>query len=202
MKKLIAIFGLLASSFSFGADWVYIGSSKAQDKFYVDFDYYNYNKISNKVRLWYKVEERHNEGYYTEQKTLAEYYCGDDRSKALSAIYYYPNGGVRKTFESNYLTESTAVFPDTSGEDIYKVACGTPGKGLDFKYLELDVFDDYANYRRASYAYIRQKAPQNPLDNIAPNLDLKNYTNYNDYSNDVKKELIKIRLSNIKKQYR
>ena len=44
MKRLILICGLLASSFSFGADWVFVTeTSDADEDYYVDKSYYKYN---------------------------------------------------------------------------------------------------------------------------------------------------------------
>lgn len=197
MKKIILVCGLFVSSFGFGADWVYVGSSKVQDKFYIDFDYYNYDKINNKARLWYKVEEKRNGGHYTEQKTLTEYHCGSSRSKALSAVYYYPNGEVRETFESNYLTQSTVVFPDTTGEYIYKVACGTAGKGLDFKDKSIDEMDDFHEYERARFAYMREKMPVDTTKGFIPRLSIGNYSSYSEFARDEKREMDKIRERNI-----
>lgn len=195
--------GLLASGFSFGADWVYVGSSKSGDKFYIDFDYYDYNKRSNTTRLWYKIEENNNGVYYTQDKTFAEYYCGGvGRFKVLSALYYYPNGDIRKSFEANYHTQSEAIFPDTTGEFLYKVACDTPGKGLDFKHPSLINFDDYLEYVRAKYAYIRQKLPSNQEYNPTKNINIENYSDYDDYIKDVNRELRRVRLDNIAKNYK
>lgn len=211
MKKLILVCGLLTSGFSFGADWIFIGSSKGGDKFYIDYDYYNYDKKSNVVKLWYKVEEKHNGVYYTEEKTLAEYYCGGNgRSKVLSAVYYHPNGEVKNTFESNYYTESTVVFPDTTGEFLHKVACGTPGKGLDFKYLNLEQFDSYYEYIRAQNAYLREPLPQGEndlMENFVPNIKIENYYKNNkvdidQYNQDRGDALKKIRQRNIQKKYK
>lgn len=197
MKKIILICGMLISTLSFGADWVYVGSSKVGDKFYIDFDYYNYDKINNKTRLWYKVEEKRNGEYYTEQKTLAEYYCGRGQSKVLSAVYYHPNGEVRKNFESNYLSQPMVVVPDTTGEQIYSVACGTPGKGLDFKDKSIDEMDNFEEYKRARFAYMREKMPVDYTKNLVPSLNIKNYSNYNEFAHDERKEMNKIRERNI-----
>lgn len=200
MKKLILICGLLTSGFSFGADWVYVGSSKSGDKFYIDFDYYDYNKRTNTTRLWYKIEENNNGVYYTQDKTFAEYYCGGvGRFKVLSALYYYPNGDIRKSFEANYHTQSEVIFPDTTGEFLYKVACDTPGKGLDFKDKSIDEMDNFYEYERARFAYMREKMPNSIPRNLVPNLNITDYDSYSDFIRDEKKEMDKIRIKNIQK---
>jgi len=199
MKRLILICGLLASGFSFGADWVYVGSSDSGDKFYIDFDHYDYDKRSNAVKSWYKVDKYLNNKYYTEQKTLVENYCGSGRSKTLSAVHYHPNGGVKKTFESDYLTQSTRVFPETTGEFLYKVACDTPGKGLDFKDKSIYEIEDYHEYKRARFAYMREKMPEDTLKGFVPSLNVADYDSYSDFSHDEKKEMDKIRMRNIQK---
>lgn len=199
MKKVIFISGLLASTICFGADWVYVGSSDGGNKFYIDFDYYDYDKRGNTVKLWYKVDKYHNGRYYTEQKVFAEHYCSSSRFKTLSAVHYYPNGVVSKTFESDYLTQSTRVFPETTGEFLYKVACDTPGKGLDFKDKSIEEMDNFYEYERARFAYMREKMPNSIPRNLVPNLNLTDYDSYSDFSRDEKKEMDKIRIRNIQK---
>lgn len=199
MRKLILISSILASSFSFGADWVYVGSSDSGDKFYVDFDYYDYDKKINTVKSWYRVDKYLNGRYYIEQKTLAEHYCRSSRSKTLSAVHYHPNGSVGKTFEADYLTQSTRVFPETTGEYLYKVACDTPGKGLDFKDKPIDEMDNFNEYERVRFAYMREKMPNSIPRALIPSLNILDYDNYSDFSRDEKKEMDKIRIKNIQK---
>lgn len=213
MKKIILICGLLVSSYSFSANWVYVSSSKTQDKFYIDYSFYKYDKNNNTVDLWFKVEEINKGIYYTEQKTLVKHYCGSNRTKELSSVYYYPSGGIKNTFESNYNTQSSIVFPDTPGEKLINVACATPGKGLDFKEPKIEDFDDYNEYVRANYAYVRITPPDasNTMAiemNLAPEVKAEDYQNYDGalgfqkYTKDRSDALKKLREKNIQKQYK
>jgi hypothetical protein len=202
MKKLILICGLLASGLSFGADWVFATSSKDGSSYYIDYDYYKYDKVLNTSDIWYKVEEISGGKSYTERKALTKYNCKYKEYKDLSIATYLPSGSTKDTYSSNYYSEYRTVFPDTVGEDLYNVACGTPSKGLDFKYPDLVNFKAYPEYVRAKYAYIRQKLPENQDYNPTKNTNIENYTDYSDYLNDLKKELSKIRLDNIAEQYK
>lgn len=202
MKRLILICGLLASSFSFGADWVFVTSSQNNSKYYIDYDYYKYDKTLNTSELWYKVEDVGVSKPYTERKVLTKYNCKDKESKDLSIVTYFPTGNVKDTYSSNYYSEYKTIFPDTVGEDLYNVACSTPNKGLDFKYPSLVNFDDYLEYVRAKYAYIRQKLPSNQEYNPTKNINIENYSDYDDYIKDVNRELSRVRLDNIAKNYK
>lgn len=202
MKKLILICGLLASGLSFGADWVHVGSDSTGLKFYIDYDYYNYSKTISTVDLWYKVNKESNSKSYTSQKALTRYDCNNKKYKNLSVATYYPSGTVVDTYEHNPLASAyRMVFPDTIGEALWGVACDTPGKGLDFKYPNLEGFDDYSEYIRATYAYARAKQPQGgtSLSQLTPNIKVESYSDYIDYLIDRKKELDKIRIRNIQK---
>lgn len=202
MKKLILICGLLASGFSFGADWVYVTNSKDGSRYYVDYDYYKYDKTLNTSELWYKAEEVSNGNPYTERKALTKYNCKHKEYKDLSIATYFPSGSIKNTYSSNYYSEYRTIFPDTVGEDLYSVACGTPNKGLDFKYPSLINFDDYPEYIRAKYAYIRQKLPDNQEYNPTKNINIENYSDYDNYIKNVDRELMRIRLDNIAKNYK
>ncbi|MCM1964198.1 hypothetical protein NCY62_13735 [Acinetobacter pittii] len=202
MRRIVLVCGLLASGFAYSADWVYVTKSKDGEKYYVDYDYYKYDKKSNNSELWYKVEGINNGNSYTERKVLTKYSCNSKLYKDLSIATYFPSGMVKDTYSSNYYSEYRTVFPDTVGEELYKVACDTPEKGLDFKNLNIEMYDDYQDYIRAKYAYTRQKMPDNHDYNPAKNIKIENYANYGDYIKDVNKELNRIRLENIEKNYK
>ncbi|OFD28395.1 hypothetical protein A1D07_06425, partial [Acinetobacter baumannii] len=146
MKRIVLVCGLLASGFAYSADWVYVTKSKDGEKYYVDYDYYKYDKKSNNSELWYKVEGINNGNSYTERKVLTKYSCKSKLYKDLSIATYFPSGMVKDTYSSNYYSEFRTVFPDTVGEELYKVACDTPEKGLDFKNLNIEMYDDYQDY--------------------------------------------------------
>ena len=71
MKRLILICGLLASSFSFGADWVFVTeTSDADEDYYVDKSYYKYNSKTGVSEVWYKQSRFEGLQEYIASKTL------------------------------------------------------------------------------------------------------------------------------------
>ena len=203
---------MLASGASFGANWIYIGSDSTDSKFYIDYDYYKYSKTINTVDLWYRVDSESNGKSYTSQKTLTRYDCNNKKYKDLSRVNYFSSGIVSDTYEHHpSLSEYRVVFPDTMGEVLWGVACGTPSKGLDFKYKEIGDFDNFNEYMRAQYAYLRERPPQEKNDlikNFTPSVKIENYYDDNNkidfdrYNQDKDDALKKLRDQNIKKQYK
>ena len=201
MRKFILLCGMIVSNLSFGADWVYIGSSKSGDKFYIDFDFYQYDKKTNSTLVWTKTNERLNQNYYTRQKNLTKYYCKDKSFITSNLVTYYPDGNVKSSVSGYALNfdKTSIIVPDTLNENIWNIACGTPAQGLDFKYPDIEDFDDYAEYNRARYAYIRLKSPHDSqsIFRLVSNVKIENYNNYPEYERDIKNELDKIRMKNI-----
>lgn len=205
MKKIALTWLIsLVCGGAYAADWVAIGNGQDGYAYYVDFDYYKYDKKTNAADMWFKKERANGSTYFTQKKSLSRFYCDSKTYRTLSAITYLASGDVENTYRDNYLIPAETVFPDTTGELLWDVACGTPAKGLDFKYANLEDFSDYQEYQRASYAYLRMKPKPNIefFGQLTPHVKIENYRNYDDYLKDVKTELDKLREQNIIKNYK
>ncbi|WP_180122976.1 surface-adhesin E family protein [Acinetobacter sp. YH12086] len=143
MKKLILTFGLLASGFSFGADWVYVISAKSGDQFFLDADYYKYNFKNQTTDVWVRSDSKTGLGeklaevlntqpterMYTNSKALVRFACESGMSKTLAITKYDSNGVVLKS-TSKADADFSLVFPDSIDEALLEVACKSRGKGL------------------------------------------------------------------------
>lgn len=137
MKRLILMCGLLASGFSFGADWKYAAMGAMDDRaIYVDSSQYTYDKKSNSIKAWYKtVSYREKEGKetYTKSKDLYQFSCIDNRIKLLAYVNYNKNGDVVSSAQYDSKdVKYKIIIPDTIGEDLWEVACISKGGG--FRY--------------------------------------------------------------------
>lgn len=136
MKKLILIFGLFASNFSFGADWKYIAEGGGLT-FYVDKSFYKYDTANKSIDVWTKTAKKKlfDEGYYDSSKTLTRYSCANKESKLLANIEYDANGAV---LNSNTKPNSRfeLIFPDSVAEMIWSSSCLSKGKGFSFSKYE------------------------------------------------------------------
>lgn len=139
MKRLILICGLLASGFSFGADWVYVTSSASSEAFWLDKSFYKYDAKNNTVDAWVRSTKGklYGEGAYVASKTLDRISCGAKKSKTLAFIKYNESG---ETIKSSTKPESefSLIFPDTIGESVWDVACKSKGKGFRFTEAQLN----------------------------------------------------------------
>ena len=138
MKKIILICGMLASGFCFGANWTYVTSSNLES-FYVDKDFYKYDSKSNTVDVWSKSVKKkiYLDEFYTNTKSLDRYSCGGKKSKTLASIKYNEDGEVLKS-TTKPENDFSLIFPDSIGEGIWYVACGTKGKGFRFTKQQLE----------------------------------------------------------------
>lgn len=134
MKRLILICGLLASGFSFGADWVYVTSSNLES-FYIDKSFYKYDAKNSTVDVWMKSTKNklYGGGEYTSSKSLDRISCKNKQSKTLAFINYNESGETLKS-TTKPEKEFSLIFPDSIGESIWYAACSTKGKGFKFNY--------------------------------------------------------------------
>ena len=134
MKKIILICGLLASSFSFGADWKFAAAGSDAGGLYVDNSFYQYDHKKHIVDAWFKsesyVSEAGNEKY-VKSKYLFRLSCSDKKYALVSHILYDKKGGV---IESNSIPVEKLkldyIVPDSVGESMWEVACSTKGQGF------------------------------------------------------------------------
>jgi hypothetical protein len=133
MKKLILITGLLASSFSFGADWVLVTQSDdSESNHYIDKSYYKYDSKNMTSQIWVQTENYKTHDSmekYVSSKGLTLYDCAGKRYKNLASISYSPNGLVLNSF-NHPAKDFSIIFPDTVGESYWEAACKNKGKGL------------------------------------------------------------------------
>ena len=133
MKRLILICGLLASGFSFGADWVLVAqSADNESSHYIDKSYYKYDGINMTSQIWvqtknYKTPDSMER--YVSSKGLTLYDCVGKRYKNLASISYSSNGFILSNFNKPE-KDFSIVFPDTIGESYWNAACKNKGKGL------------------------------------------------------------------------
>ncbi|WP_335955265.1 surface-adhesin E family protein [Acinetobacter guillouiae] len=151
MKIWVLICGLLASSLSFGADWVYVNSSNSES-FWVDKGFYKYNVKNNTVDVWNKAikKKSNSNDFYTSSKSLERYSCMDKSSKNLAYVEYKESGEVSKSYSTPSKSFSV-IFPDSIAEGIWEVACSSKGRGFRFskKQLEtLSVFEMQEKYAK------------------------------------------------------
>ena len=132
MKKLILICGLLASGFSFGANWTYVTSSNLES-FYIDKDFYKYDVKNKTVDVWSKSEKKkiYLDEFYTSSKSLSRYSCINKQAKTLAYINYNEEGIAIKS-STKPEGEFSLIFPDSIGEGMWEVACRSKGKGFVF----------------------------------------------------------------------
>lgn len=151
MKKLILICGLLVSSFSFGADWVYATSSNTES-FWIDKGFYKYNTKNNTVDVWSKAIKKKLSGddFYTSSKSLDRYSCLDKSSKNLAYVEYREWGEVSKS-SSTASKAFSIIFPDSIAESILEASCGSKGRGFKFTKRQsetrsiMDLQEKYVN---------------------------------------------------------
>lgn len=137
MKKLILMCSLLASSFTFGADWKYAAMGAQDDRaIYVDSSQYNYDMKNNSIKVWFKTdsyEDTNSKKTYTRSKNLFQFSCNDQKLKLLAYVNYDNKGNVVSSSQLDSKDiKYRMVIPDTIGESLWNVACISKGKG--FRY--------------------------------------------------------------------
>lgn len=132
MKKLILISSMLISSFSFGADWVFITESTNVDQdYYVDVSSYSYSKTTDKARFWYKRNVFNGLKEYADTKSLVEYDCREKTERYLAQSTYNFDGHVLTSIDSP--STPKFIIPDTVGDALWEAACKTKGSVYDAK---------------------------------------------------------------------
>lgn len=134
MKRLILMCGLLASGFSFGADWVFVAENQDGDTdHYIDSSYYNYSAKTGVSRVWYKVNKFNGLDEYTHTKSLVAYDCINKKERFLAQAIYSQDGQSLQNVDK---PESSfrVIYPDTTGESLWMAACKTKGNGLYLPY--------------------------------------------------------------------
>ena len=131
MKKLLLICGLLTSTVSFGANWVYVVSSSNNQDIYVDKDFYKYNSNLKTVDVWTKTTKKklYEEAYHTQSKALTRYSCENKSARTLAEVDYNESGESLRS-STKPASDFSLIFPDSIGEAIWYVACETKGKGF------------------------------------------------------------------------
>lgn len=151
MNKLIFLAVALGlSSYSFGAKWTYATSGDLES-FYVDRDFYKYNAKNNTVDVWTKSVKKkvYVDEFYTRSKALYKYSCINKESKTLAFIEYDEQGQSLRS-STKPQGEFSLIFPDSIGEGIWSVACGTKGKGFKFTKSQLETIpaDEFSKMKK------------------------------------------------------
>lgn len=156
---------MLISSFCFGTDWIYVGSSSTES-FWVDRSYYHYHSKTNTVDVWSKsVKKKINDDeFYTDSKSLDRYTCTGKSMKNLAYVEYFEGGAVSKTITTPS-RDFSIIFPDSIAEGIWEVACKSKGKGFIFTKSQLEtisILDLQQKYGKGT-TYIPEEVPSNMM---------------------------------------
>ena len=169
VKKLILIFGLFASGFSFGADWVLVTQSDDNESnYYIDKSYYKYDSKNMTAQIWVQTEnykKSNSMEKYVSSKGLTLYDCTGKRYKNLASISYRSDGFVLNTFNQP-AKDFSVIFPDTVGESYWDAACKTKGKGL---YLPIK--REFLNLKRLQDSNTLPKKEEQQREPIYQNWD-------------------------------
>ena len=143
MKKLILICGLLASGFSFGAEWAYISSSSNGSDFFIDKDFYVFDEKNKTTDVWAKAEKKTglSNNTYVASKTLIRFSCTSKKQKYLAEITYDQFGSVLKSSDKPDINYQL-IFPDTIAEELWAAACASKGKGLKLPRIKIATKED------------------------------------------------------------
>lgn len=143
MKKIILIYGLIASSFCFGADWRMLTMSSDGTRIYIDKESFNYTPYDRSVKIWVKgiYASKKNADGSSEYKMLNTYFCNSRKMSTAYSIYYNSDGGVVSS--SNINTGIEVIVPDSISESILKHVCINPQNGLEPLLYEFDSIEDY-----------------------------------------------------------
>ncbi|QNW99056.1 hypothetical protein IC797_05535 [Acinetobacter seifertii] len=133
MKRIVLVCGLLASGFTYSAEWVLVAQSEDNESsYYVDKSYYKYDNKNKNSQIWVltkNYKSTNSMEQYVSSKGLTLYDCKDKRYKNLASLAYRSDGSVLNSFNQP-AKEFSVIFPDTVGEKYWEVACKSKGNGL------------------------------------------------------------------------
>ncbi|USA54584.1 hypothetical protein NDN13_05150 [Acinetobacter sp. C32I] len=137
MKSILFVLGAIFSGLSHGADWKFAAIGGENDRaIYVDNSQYAYDKKNNTIKAWFKTDsykELEGNDIYTKSKDYYQFSCLDNKLRLLAFVNYGKDGNVissaqREEKDAKY----DLIIPDTTGENMWRVACLTKGKGFRF----------------------------------------------------------------------
>ena len=126
MKIFIAML-LAAFSTNVLAEWTAVGGN---DSFTTYADLATIRKSGNRVKMWdlmdYKVVKTTNGRRYLSALAQQEYDCKEETSRTLTFNWYSKSMGAGEVVYSsgNAHDEFEPITPGTTGENLFKVACG------------------------------------------------------------------------------
>lgn len=143
MKRLVLIYGLLVSSFSFGAEWSYVASSSNGANFFIDKDFYVFDEKNKTTDVWVKSDKKSglSNERYAASKALIRFSCTSKKQKYLAETTYDQFGGALTSSDRpdvNY----KLIFPDTIAEELWVAACASKGKGLKLPKVKVATMED------------------------------------------------------------
>lgn len=120
MKRLILMCGLLASGFSFGADWVLFATNGKETKDYTEH-FYDKSSIkksnNNTVQLWVRAYEVENK-FRADMSSVI--YCTDRNLETKEVFYYSDNKFLNNIKYSNKVDTPP---PDSVGDVLIRQIC-------------------------------------------------------------------------------
>ncbi|PAL16175.1 hypothetical protein B8W92_05645 [Moraxella osloensis] len=135
MKKLMLLpLVLIVSNTAFSANWVKIGeNSVVESTHYIDT--YSIKKVnsylSQQVRYFTKTDyakakKTTNGKYYNYDITQWKNDCTNEKKTILAIAFYTADGNVVNSASSSY-DDWSAVYPDSLGSEMMKLACSYVG---------------------------------------------------------------------------
>ncbi|WP_180128959.1 MULTISPECIES: hypothetical protein [unclassified Acinetobacter] len=122
MKKLILICGLLASSFSFGADWVTIDDSHDGE---TQFDVSSIKKLPNNLRLvWHRGVTRSDDEKITYITLRSEINCTMETLQNNDIYIDVNNARILQNRIDN--PKPFSPPPDSGGQKLIHAVCKAP----------------------------------------------------------------------------
>lgn len=198
MKKFIASLFCLAAFSANAADWVMVATTKNQNV-YIDNSSYSFDKNNKTVQFWEKFVNANEKSTKYDTKSLSVYNCKNKTSFKKTAVEYYNDGTTKGSYGK---TASHDIVPDTIGDELWSIACGTFGKGFDYKYNKLFMFNSIDEYYRAMFAYgrLNPKEYNGKLYNYDPKLNINDAEILEHYESDVEMSMYKARERFLKKK--
>ncbi len=126
MKRLLLGLMLLVTATAASAEWTSVDET---DKFYRYVDSATIRRNGNFVKMWnlddFKAIQKMEGLSYLSDRTLSEYDCNGVRRRFIAYAWFdgrMANGNV--VISNNDTADWNDVAPGTTGETLWKIACG------------------------------------------------------------------------------
>ena len=131
MKKLLLGLMLLMTAGAASAEWTAVGETRGGTDDYIQYvDRATIRRNGNFVKMWgladFKTVQTVAGDSFLSQKMQWEFDCKDEKSRLLAYHWFDGKIGNGKVVVSNgsYRDEWSPISPGSSGEALWKIACG------------------------------------------------------------------------------